>query len=799
MDRVPQKLLTCLLLLFVAASAVASGFPPIAFDDSITVERGGTANRLDSGNASVLDNDFDLERDDLTAVLDQEPKHGSLELLADGTFIYIHDGSKADDDKFRYSAFDGTRRSRSATVEIEIEDVPNDPPRVVGEVGDQEAAEGAEFQLELAGYFTDPDDGDILTYGAKGLPDSGSLAIDPTSGLLSGIPEQGDARSKPYDVEIRATDRFGESASLKFDLYIREERRADVTLDVRVVANPVGVGETSRWDIVVGNNGPGVFETGELSAEWATAGPALSLVAPAGCSLSANNTSTPALLCGISNLAVGASITFSVEGLQGAAGDNSLIGVVPAEDRDPSNNADLASAQIVAEFSEGPTQVLAFAGADVAAGDLNGDGAVDIAAAGAESIVYFNNGARALSTQGSSLGGASGGSAIALLDWNGDSILDIAIGGLANRTAEVFTNDGSGTFSSASPLQASVGQVLEVAGADLDADGRSELVIAGTLGIVVARNGADLVLLSTTGALGVTTYDIDQDGDKDILAIRASDRAVELYYNSGSDLSFSRTDLQFGSVGALGIADVDGDGAADLLLGLDGDDLQTPRHQVAYQQGGGQFIVGQSFGASPVSGLLSGDINGDGWSDVAAVNESGVHQVYLGSALGDLTLAPEQLVSNGMQQGVLIDFNSDESLDLVLVGPDSVLEIHANNGIGSLGLGDRVAPNLQLLGETTVSLPAGANWVDPGATAVDDIDGDISDQISTSGTVNTAVVGTQSLTYQVTDRAGNTSSATRTIQIGVNEGTGGGGGGSTSPMLLLLGLLLAALRRRHIL
>jgi hypothetical protein len=144
---------------------------------------------------------------------------------------------------------------------------------------------------------------------------------------------------------------------------------------------------------------------------------------------------------------------------------------------------------------------------------------------------------------------------------------------------------------------------------------------------------------------------------------------------------------------------------------------------------------------------------------------------------------------------VLVDFNSDESLDLMLIGLDSALEVHANNGIGRLGPGDRVAPDLQLLGETIVTLPAGAVWVDPGATAVDDIDGDISEQITISGTLNTTAVGTQTLSYSVSDRAGNTSSATRTFKIGVNEGTGGEGGGAVSPLLLVLCLLIT-LRRR---
>lgn len=796
------RLITCVVMLCIATSAAASGWPPFAFTDSMTVFRGGSVDRLDSGAASVLDNDLDFERDRLTAVLAEAPKHGDLDLRADGTFVYVHNGNKKNDDEFRYRAFDGTGYSRSTRVRISIEDVPNAPPVVIGDVGDQEAIAGAAFVLNLAGNFSDPDPDDVLTFSAKGLPRSRSLAIDPVTGVLSGTPIENDIRSKPYDVEITARDLAGDSAKLKFDLLIREEDRPDASLDIVVVTNPVGVGETSRWELIVRNNGPGTLETGVLTTNWATSGPTLSLNAPDGCTLSSNNTNSPALTCNIAVLEAGATATYPVAGVQADDGDNSLIGTVDmdVEDPRPDNNSDLASAQVVAEFSEGPTQVISVTGTDIDAGDLNGDGEIDIAAAGAETRIYFNNGSRGLVTPGTSLGGATGSNAITLLDWNGDGQLDVAAGGLASGPAEIFVNDGSGGFASAREVVANIGAIRDIVDADLDMDGQSELVIAGSGGIVIARNsdqdGGALSSLSQAGGLGVAAADIDQDGDQDLVTIRANDRAVVIHYNDGTGTSFSQAELQAGSVATLAVADINSDGALDLLLGLDGSDLQAPQHQVFYQQGNGQFSAGASFGASPVSGLLSGDINDDGWPDVAAINEAGVHQVYLGSSAGGLNLAPEQLVSSGMKKGVLVDFNNDESLDLVLVGPEAgALEIHANNGIGSLGLGDRIAPNLQLLGETTVTLAAGVAYVDPGATAIDDIDGDITNLIETSGTINTTSVGTQTVTYRVSDRAGNSSSAVRTIKIGVNEGTGGSGGGALSLLWLLLGAFVAVRRR----
>ena len=174
-----------------------------------------------------------------------------------------------------------------------------------------------------------------------------------------------------------------------------------------------------------------------------------------------------------------------------------------------------------------------------------------------------------------------------------------------------------------------------------------------------------------------------------------------------------------------------------------------------------------------------------------------MHQLYLGSGGGGFALVPEQIVSDGMRHGILADFNDDTSLDLIMVGRDAnVLEIHANNGIGRLGLGDRVAPALQLVGAASISIPAGELYVDQGATAEDDIDGDITDLIETSGPINPTAVGTQTITYRVADRAGNISSASRTVNVGVNSGQGGSGGGATTPIFIILLTMLAILRRR---
>jgi hypothetical protein len=64
-------------------------------------------------------------------------------------------------------------------------------------------------------------------------------------------------------------------------------------------------------------------------------------------------------------------------------------------------------------------------------------------------------------------------------------------------------------------------------------------------------------------------------------------------------------------------------------------------------------------------------------------------------------------------------------------------------------------------GNQTVSLES--TYVDPGATAKDNKDGDLTPTVS--GTVDTKHAGTYTLTYSATDAAGNTGSASRTVVV----------------------------------
>jgi hypothetical protein len=83
-----------------------------------------------------------------------------------------------------------------------------------------------------------------------------------------------------------------------------------------------------------------------------------------------------------------------------------------------------------------------------------------------------------------------------------------------------------------------------------------------------------------------------------------------------------------------------------------------------------------------------------------------------------------------------------------------------NNG------GSNQRPVITLLGTTPMTINVGTNFTDPGATAADPEDGDITSQIIASSTVATTTVGTYTITYNVTDSQGATAiPVTRTVIV----------------------------------
>ena len=79
---------------------------------------------------------------------------------------------------------------------------------------------------------------------------------------------------------------------------------------------------------------------------------------------------------------------------------------------------------------------------------------------------------------------------------------------------------------------------------------------------------------------------------------------------------------------------------------------------------------------------------------------------------------------------------------------------------------DTTAPVITLLGDNPMTIEVGTTFTDPGATASDAGDGDLTSSIVVSGSVDTSTIGTYTLTYDVSDTSGNAAdSVTRTVNV----------------------------------
>ena len=174
------------------------------------------------------------------------------------------------------------------------------------------------------------------------------------------------------------------------------------------------------------------------------------------------------------------------------------------------------------------------------------------------------------------------------------------------------------------------------------------------------------------------------------------------------------------------------------------------------------------------------------WSPFASGTTRSAQVLGRATGIGDvLAVASVSIVDT-----VPIDRNSDND--------DAAVVLRVSDGSqGGIPGGD--SPVLSLIGPSTVTVVFGDTYEDPGASAMDDADGNLTAEINVDNPVDTNVIGRYSVTYDVADSAGNMSTVTRIVEVVPQEGAGGGGGGAAGIVLVLLALFGIYCRRTRVL
>ncbi len=122
-------------------------------------------------------------------------------------------------------------------------------------------------------------------------------------------------------------------------------------------------------------------------------------------------------------------------------------------------------------------------------------------------------------------------------------------------------------------------------------------------------------------------------------------------------------------------------------------------------------------------------------------------------------------------ENLIFTFNSGDSfntLTLFVDGPGTTSGTFYFDNVRQTSTIDVTAPVITLNGDATVTLTAGEDFTDPGATALDNTDGDITANIIVAGdAVDTDTPGTYVITYDVMDAAGN--AATQVVRTVIVE------------------------------
>jgi hypothetical protein len=269
--------------------------------------------------------------------------------------------------------------------------------------------------------------------------------------------------------------------------------------------------------------------------------------------------------------------------------------------------------------------------------DLNRDGITDLVSTGANGLIQVSIG-NGDGTFRPPVASSFQGEVLATGDFNGDSRPDVVA---SRRTAEgtafvLLPGTGTAALGSAvtvtSPVQIDFTFALA---ADIDGDGKRDLVVASPAGVDVYPGKGDFTFgtpigLVTPGPpLDGIVADLNRDGRRDIVTVNGEGNTVSVFLNRGTML-FSPSDIFLPhNLNDVTVADLDRDGRLDLLIAAGRQDTDSSIGDgfvlVLHGNGDGTFATPVEYpvlrGAMQI---VVGDFNRDGVLDVVTGNRSSI-------------------------------------------------------------------------------------------------------------------------------------------------------------------------------
>ena len=277
------------------------------------------------------------------------------------------------------------------------------------------------------------------------------------------------------------------------------------------------------------------------------------------------------------------------------------------------------------------------AGGDlVSAADLDGDGHMDLVAAGDQLSVLLGKGDGTFAPPVSYAVGSDVSNAalnlhgLAVADLNADTIPDLVATNWMTSQLSVLLGNGDGTFEAASLYSCPV--CREVAASDLNGDGEVDVVATsfspGTDPAMTARPGTVFVFLNDgAGRLGtpvpydplgnslaIALGDLNGDGALDVVTGNDRSHSLSVLLGRGDGTFAQAQTYAAGNTHTVAVVDLDGDGKLDVLSG------SWEHTKVWFYRGAGDgtLIETQGIEATPdvALSLVAADLDGDGKLDL---------------------------------------------------------------------------------------------------------------------------------------------------------------------------------------